>query len=86
MGTNSIGTLLGTGNIGHAGIVGDISGLLNEFVGRSVISSVTRSGHFGSAVQNKLNGKINVVPLPLASNFDAVSQRRKSTVGPARSA
>ena len=86
MRTNSVGGLLGTRDIGHAGIVGDVSRLLDKFVGLRVVASVTGSGILGSAVQNKLNGEINVVALRLAGNLDTIRQGTQSTVGPATSA
>ena len=86
MRANSIFGFLGAGHIGHAGIIGTISSLLNELVGGRVVSSMARSSRFGSAIENELNRKINVIAHTLASNLDPVGQGAQGTVRPARAA
>jgi hypothetical protein len=66
-------------------IVRNISRTLNEFIGTGMVSTMTRSSHIGSTIQNELNGKIDVVSLSLASNFDAISKTAQSPVGPTTS-
>mmetsp|Transcript_12128 Transcript_12128/g.25678 ORF Transcript_12128/g.25678 Transcript_12128/m.25678 type:complete len:367 (-) Transcript_12128:150-1250(-) len=77
-----IGGLGAAGNVGGAGVVRHVSGLLNEFIGAGVVSTVARSGHFCAAVQDKLDAQVDVVALGLAGNLDAVSERRQGSVRP----
>jgi hypothetical protein len=72
-------------NIGLASVVGNISSGLNELIRRRMVSSVTTSCHFRSAVQDVLNREVNVVALTLASNLDTISERRKRSMSPAAS-
>lgn len=76
MRTDPIGRLLRASNVGHAGIIRDITSLLDEFVGGSVISSVTGSGVVASAIENELDAQVDVIALSVSCNFNAVSKRR----------
>ena len=44
---------------------------------------MTTTSFFGTAVQNKLNGQINVISGPETSNLDAVRQGTEGAVSPA---
>mmetsp|Transcript_14570 Transcript_14570/g.33663 ORF Transcript_14570/g.33663 Transcript_14570/m.33663 type:complete len:204 (+) Transcript_14570:501-1112(+) len=72
------------GHVGHAGIVGNESIVLDEFVGGRVVSTVARTRHFGPAIQYELDAEINVVPTAaLAGNLDPIRQGTQCAVGPA---
>ena len=69
-----------------AGVIRHISNLLYELVGRSVVTSVTGSRHIGSAVQNELNGQIDIIALPVAGDLDAIRKTTQGAMRPAGSA
>jgi hypothetical protein len=66
-------------------IIGNISSSLNEFVGTGVVSTMTRSSQIGTTIQNKLNGKINIISLSLATNFDAIRKTTQCPMSPTTS-
>ena len=45
---------------------------------------VARTGRFRSAVQNELNGEVNINSLPLPVNLDSVSKGGQGGVRPTR--
>lgn len=83
LGTKSLTRVLRTGQIAHASIVGHESLVLNELVRRRVVSSVTRPGRLGAAVENVLDAEIDVVALAIAGNLDAIREAAQGTMGPA---
>ena len=74
----------GASHVGHAGIVGNVSDVLDEFKDGRVVSSVARPGDLGSAVKNVLDREVNVVALGVAGDLDAVRQAAQGSVGPTR--
>ena len=74
MGTEPLGALGGTCQIGQTGVERDISGVLDELIRRRVVTAMARASNFGSAVENKLDRKINIISLGLTSNLDPVRQ------------
>lgn len=58
--TLTFGRLFGTSQIGRARVVGDVSNLLNKLIRGRVVSAVTASRFFGTAVENVLNREIAV--------------------------
>mmetsp|Transcript_4977 Transcript_4977/g.11553 ORF Transcript_4977/g.11553 Transcript_4977/m.11553 type:complete len:407 (+) Transcript_4977:157-1377(+) len=83
LGAESLGGFGRAGQVRGAGVVGDVSGGLDELVGAGVVSPVARSRTLRPAVQNKLDAQVDVVPLGLAGDLDPVSQARQGSVGPA---
>jgi hypothetical protein len=81
----SLRRVIGAGHVGLAGIIGDIASLLDKLVGARVVSSIATSCHLVSAVENKLNGKVDVIALAFARNLDAVAQGAERTMSPATS-
>lgn len=43
---------------------------------------MARSSTFGAAVEDELDGKVNVVPLGFASDLDAVGKTAQGAMGP----
>ena len=84
MGAEALGTFGRTSHVGQAGVKGDVSSVLDELIRRRVVTTVARAGNFSSAVENELDGEIDLLPFALPSNFDAISQSRNGTVRPAR--
>jgi hypothetical protein len=60
--------------------------LLNKLVHPRVGTTVTAAGHVSRTIQNVLDRQVDLVTQSPASNLDAVSQRRKSTVRPTAAA
>ena len=86
LGAESIRRVFTTSQISHAGIIGNISHLLDEFIGTSMVTPVARSGFLSPAVQNVLNTQINIIALSQASDLDAVRKAAQGSVRPATSA
>mmetsp|Transcript_25033 Transcript_25033/g.42633 ORF Transcript_25033/g.42633 Transcript_25033/m.42633 type:complete len:223 (+) Transcript_25033:171-839(+) len=85
IGAESFVGVIGASHVGHAGIVGDVSLLLDEFKDGGVVSSVARSCHCGSAIEDGLDRKVNVIAFGLAGNLDTVSETAQGTMSPTRS-
>ena len=83
MGTETLGTLGRTSHVGQARVEGDVASILNELIRRRVITTMAGAGHFSAAVEDELNGKIDLLPFALTSNLDAISQSRNGTMRPA---
>jgi hypothetical protein len=73
LGTETLRTIFRASKIGVAGIVRDISSVLNEFVGGGVIPAVTTPSKLRAAIQNKLNAQINFIASAQTSNLNPVS-------------
>lgn len=43
---------------------------------------MARSSTFGAAVEDELDGKVNVVPLGFASDLDAIGKTAQGAMGP----
>jgi hypothetical protein len=86
LGTKSFRRFFTARHVRHAGIVRNVSHLFNEFVRLRVVSSVTRSGCFGTAIENVLNAQINIVALTQTSNLDAIGETGQGSVRPAAAA
>jgi hypothetical protein len=56
---------------------------LNKLVGTGVVTTVTRSGRFGTTVQNELNREVDIVSLRFASNLDTIGKTAQGTMSPA---
>lgn len=83
MGAESVRALRRARDVRHARVVGDVPDVLDELVRRGVPPSVARPGVVGAAVQNELDGQVDVVTLPEPCDFDPVGQRRQGAVRPA---
>jgi hypothetical protein len=83
--TESLGRVMTAGHVGITGIVRSVSSGLEELISAGVISSVATSSNFRSAIQNKLDRKVDVITLCFASNLDAISKRTETSVSPAGS-
>ena len=66
-----------------ASVVGNVSSVLNEFKGASVVTSVAWPGSFGTTIENELNRKIDVVTLCSTSNLDTISEGTDASMSPA---
>ena len=84
MGAESLGTLGRTSHVGQARVERDVTSVLNELIRRRVVTTMARAGHFSAAVEDELDGKIDLLPFALTSNLDAISQSRNGTMCPAR--
>lgn len=84
--TESLLTLGAAGQVGLAGVEGDVSVVLDEFVDAGVVPSVTAPRFGGAAVQDPLDGEVDVVALALTCDFDAIGEGGDGAVGPAGSA
>lgn len=85
-GTKAIRRFLAASHVRHTRIVRNVSLILNEFVRRRVVSTVTASGLIAAAVENVLNGQVNVIALTQAGNFDAIRETAECSVCPAGAA
>mmetsp|Transcript_77529 Transcript_77529/g.217372 ORF Transcript_77529/g.217372 Transcript_77529/m.217372 type:complete len:304 (+) Transcript_77529:69-980(+) len=83
MSAESLLGIIAASHVRLAGVIRNISSLFNELIGRGVVSSIAGSRHFGSAVQDELNRKIDVISLALSGDFDAIPETTKGTVSPA---
>lgn len=70
--TETFLTLRRTSEVGLTRIKWDVSVVLNQFIDSGVVSSVTGASLACTAVEYPLNGKVDVMTLALASNFNAV--------------
>ena len=84
MGTEPLGALGGTCQIGQTGVERDISGVLDELIRCRVVTPMARTGNLGSAIENELDRKVNLFTLSLAGNLDAIGESRDGTMSPAR--
>ena len=84
MGAETLGTLGRTSHVGQARVERDVTSVLNELIRRRVVTTMARAGHFSAAVEDELNGKIDLLPFALTSDLDAISQSRNGTMCPAR--
>jgi hypothetical protein len=57
--------------------------VLNELIKPRATSTITRASNICPAIQNILNGKVDIASLGVPSNFDAVSERASRREGPA---
>ena len=86
MGTEPLGALGGTCQIGQTGVERDISGVLDELIRCRVVTPMARTGNLGSAIENELDRKVDLFTLSLARNLDAIGESRDGTMSPARAA
>ena len=84
MGTEPLGALGGTCQIGQTGVERDVSGVLDELIRCRVVTAMARTGNLGSAIENELDRKVNLFTLSLAGNLDAIGESRDGTMSPAR--
>ncbi len=82
MGAESLFRFIRACQIRLTGFIGDKSLLMNQFVNAGMISSVTGTGSFRTAVQDELDGEVDVVTDAPTSDFDTVLESRNSSVGP----
>ena len=61
-----------------------MASLLDKLIDARMVTAIARSRHFGSTVENVLNGKVNIVALSLSSNLDAIRQTTQGTMRPTR--
>jgi hypothetical protein len=57
--------------------------ILNELIKSRTTSAITRASNICPAIQNILNGKVDIAPFGVPSNFDAVGERASRREGPA---
>ena len=69
-----------------ASVVGDATGVLDVLVRSARVAAVARAGDVLAAVQDDLNGQVDVRPRRLSHDLHAVSQRRHRAMGPTRAA
>jgi len=73
----------GAGQVRLAGIERRRPVVLDELVGSSVRASVARTCHIPATVQQPLDRKVDVIPLALPLDLDAVGEGGERGVGPA---
>lgn len=74
--------LFRTRHVGLACIIRDVASFLNELVGASVVTTVTTSSHFSSAVENELDRKIDFISSAETGNLDTIRKATQGAVGP----
>jgi hypothetical protein len=74
-----------TSQVRAAGIVGNVSGFLDEFINAGVVSPVTTAGSFSATIENVLDGQVDVIAGAFASDLDPIRQTRNGTMGPTTS-
>lgn len=84
--TKALGGFGRTGNIRITRVVRNKSRFLDKLKDSRVIPSVARTCHFSTAVQNVLDGQVNVFSLSFSSNLDAIGHTRNSAMRPTAAA
>jgi hypothetical protein len=51
-----------------------------------VIPTIARSSHFGTAIENELNGKVDVCAFGIAGNLNAIGEGTQGSMCPAGAA
>jgi hypothetical protein len=69
VGAEALGGIVRARDVVHARVVGDVPDPLHELVHARVRSPVARSRVLRPAVQNELDGQIDVIPLRQASDL-----------------
>mmetsp|Transcript_27737 Transcript_27737/g.40992 ORF Transcript_27737/g.40992 Transcript_27737/m.40992 type:complete len:265 (-) Transcript_27737:329-1123(-) len=81
-----LGRFLRASNVRLTRIKRNKASLLNEMVRSRSGATMAGTGNVTSAVEDELNGQVDVVSLALSGDFHTVGQRREGSVCPARSA
>jgi hypothetical protein len=72
--------------IAHAGIIRNITVVVNELVSSSGITTIARTSSVGTTVQDILDRKVDINTSSFTSDLNTISEGRHSTVSPARTA